>query len=57
MERKLGMAGFEFREQPLETIFQKARDMGFSSMEFGAETIMAAGICNVKEYIDSIRNE
>ena len=52
MERKLGMAGFEFREQPLETIFQKARDMGFSSMEFGAETIMDAGISTVKEYID-----
>ena len=52
MERKLGMAGFEFKEQPLETIFQKARDMGFSSVEFGAETIMDAGIPNVKEYID-----
>ena len=52
MNRKLGMAGFEYRELPLREIFIKAKELGFSTMEFGAETIMEPGTSAVKALME-----
>ncbi len=52
MNRKLGMAGFEYRELPLREIFIKAKELGFSTMEFGAETIMEPGTSVVKALME-----
>lgn len=48
MNRKIGMAGFEYRELPLRQIFEKAKGFGFSTMEFGADPIVAPSASEVK---------
>lgn len=52
MNRKIGMAGFEFRELPLRDIFIKSKAMGFSTMEFGSEPIVEPDAAEVQGLMD-----